>query len=722
MAINKKLIHFKNKQNFENEVANNNILDTSIVFIQDSKEISTHGTLYKTVNWSVLEDNSQDYSKEYFTIEALEDGLTASLSTNACEYSLDGNVWNSLSAEANTPTVNTGQKICFRGNLTPDSNNGIGTFTISNKCNVKGNIMSLLYGDDFIDKNDLTDKKFVFYRLFYKCTNIVDAFELVLPATTLASYCYRNMFQGCSSLTTAPELPATTLAGSCYYYMFYGCSSLTTAPKLPATILTKDCYYYMFSRCTSLTTAPALPATKLVEYCYSSMFKDCSKLNYITMLATDVSASNCLDNWVSGVSSTGTFVKNFNLKSLPNGTNGIPSDWEVKDHITPTECISLTITADDVIGNYTTTTIHYTAICNGIDYEGNTVTGFVAEGTAVSAEFPQNTSETETVEHTITFEFMSVTASTVITQGYFSYEKQYQYLTFEANENSTFKLTQNACQYSLDGGGTWVSLAAGSNTPTVTAGNKILFKCTNPSISNSYGIGLFSSTGKFNVEGNIMSMLYGDDFMGQTNLIDKNFVFYKLFYNCTNIVDAFELVLPATTLASSCYRNMFYGCKNLTTAPELPATTLASYCYGYMFQGCSSLTTAPELPATTLATYCYSHMFYGCSSLTTAPELLPATTLTNYCYQFMFHGCSLLTTTPVLPATELKEFCYSNMFKDCSKLNYITMLATDRSASNCLTNWVSGVASTGTFVKNKDMTTLPNGVNGIPSGWTVENV
>lgn len=55
MAINRKLLHFKNKQNFDTEVANGNILDTSIVFIQDSKEISTHGTVYKTINWSVLE-------------------------------------------------------------------------------------------------------------------------------------------------------------------------------------------------------------------------------------------------------------------------------------------------------------------------------------------------------------------------------------------------------------------------------------------------------------------------------------------------------------------------------------------------------------------------------------------------------------------------------------------------------------------------------------------
>ena len=55
MAIDKKLIHFKNKEDFDNEVANKNILEHSIVFIQNSKEISTHGTVYKSVNWSVLE-------------------------------------------------------------------------------------------------------------------------------------------------------------------------------------------------------------------------------------------------------------------------------------------------------------------------------------------------------------------------------------------------------------------------------------------------------------------------------------------------------------------------------------------------------------------------------------------------------------------------------------------------------------------------------------------
>lgn len=47
------------------------------------------------------------------------------------------------------------------------------------------------------------------------------------------------------------------------------------------------------------------------------------------------------------------------------------------------------------------------------------------------------------------------------------------------------------------------------------------------------------------------------------------------------------------------------------------------------------------------------------------------------------------------------------------------MLATSISAGNCLSNWVKGVSSTGTFVKHPDMTTLPTGDSGIPSGWIV---
>lgn len=74
MAINKKLIHFKNKTNFNNEIANNNILDTSIVFIQDAQEIYTHGTEYQFVNWSkLMTEVPQGYT--YFVVDGTEGAL-----------------------------------------------------------------------------------------------------------------------------------------------------------------------------------------------------------------------------------------------------------------------------------------------------------------------------------------------------------------------------------------------------------------------------------------------------------------------------------------------------------------------------------------------------------------------------------------------------------------------------------------------------------------------
>ena len=165
-----------------------------------------------------------------------------------------------------------------------------------------------------------------------------------------------------------------------------------------------------------------------------------------------------------------------------------------------------------------------------------------------------------------------------------------------------------------------------------------------------------------------MSLLYGDSFRGETSFPDPGISFYGMFKECHTLLNAENLILPATTLTDDCYSEMFYGCESLTTAPALPATTLTMSCYNSMFGGCESLTTVPVLSATTLAEMCYWYMFSGCYSL-------------------------------------------SN----------ITMLATDISAENCLTGWVDSVAATGTFVKAASMTSLPTGASGIPSGWTVQN-
>ena len=98
---------------------------------------------------------------------------------------------------------------------------------------------------------------------------------------------------------------------------------------LPATTLAHYCYVNMFNRCTSLTTAPALPATTLADYCYQYMFDGCSSLSYIKCLATVTAASSCLAYWVSGVASSGTFVKAANMERWKTGQSGIPEGWTV---------------------------------------------------------------------------------------------------------------------------------------------------------------------------------------------------------------------------------------------------------------------------------------------------------------------------------------------------------------------------------------------------------
>ena len=67
-------------------------------------------------------------------------------------------------------------RMCTFGNLTGGDSGTTGLFICL------GNIMSLLYGDDFEDKT-----------------------------TIPSAYCFYGLFGGCTSLTTAPELPATIL-------------------------------------------------------------------------------------------------------------------------------------------------------------------------------------------------------------------------------------------------------------------------------------------------------------------------------------------------------------------------------------------------------------------------------------------------------------------------------------------------------------------------------
>ncbi len=249
--------------------------------------------------FNVLKDTSIDIER-YLTIEALADGLTAKLASDSVEYCVDGSgEWKVLEAGVATETINTGQTLSFRANYT--AYNTSRRFTISKSCNVLGDPMSLYYGDNAKDYGTMP-YNYSFAYLFYQCTTIVDASRLVLDRK-LKNYAYYYMFNGCKGLKYPPELPATTLTSSCYRRMFQGSTALLRSPKLPALTLVNNCYEYMFTSC-----------TKIAE---------------ITMLATSISASNCLLGWVNAIKSSGTFYKNKDATWTTTGASGVPSGWTV---------------------------------------------------------------------------------------------------------------------------------------------------------------------------------------------------------------------------------------------------------------------------------------------------------------------------------------------------------------------------------------------------------
>ena len=128
--------------------------------------------------------------------------------------------------------------------------------------------------------------------------------------------------------------------------------------------------------------------------------------------------------------------------------------------------------------------------------------------------------------------------------------------------------------------------------------------------------------------------------------------------------------------------------------------------------------TALFYPGVALPIYAFKDAFDGDEFIIDASALiLKSKTLAEYCYDSMFNGCTSLTAAPALPATALAEYCYDFMFYGCTSLTAITCLATSN-IDAATKNWLSDVAAEGTFTKAAGVE-WPEGVSGIPEGWTV---
>ena len=289
------------------------------------------GKQSQVVSETCIYSDVHDYSMDYLTFRILSNGKVFWRSNGSLaktiKYSINNGTWTSITASTSPVTipVSMGDIVRFKGTnqsyaTSKSAYSGFGQgeagtggqATYDNDAaefNIEGNIMSLIYGDNFVNQTSFPNGTTYNFCSIFKKSKCISAENLILPATTLREYCYRAMFSWCTYLTIAPELPATNLA--------------------------KGVYWYMFEQC-AITTAPDLLAETLVTECYGSMFDNCHSLNFIKCMAiSGFSASKCKQNWVTGVAASGTFVKDsgVTVNTWSRGASGIPTNWLVYDDV-----------------------------------------------------------------------------------------------------------------------------------------------------------------------------------------------------------------------------------------------------------------------------------------------------------------------------------------------------------------------------------------------------
>ncbi len=532
------------------------------------------------------------------TLEAAQAGAVVTFTNKAADkvkYRVNGGAEHEIASGASEAITlaAVGDKVQFFGDNTRYGNSDV-AFDCSNiscteDCYVYGNIMSLVKSDGFASEDTLTGN-YSFACLFYNNAKIKNktGYALLLPATTLSAYCYYSMFYGCSLITVAPNLSATVLKNSCYRQMFQECTSLASAPELPATTLESYCYMSMFQKCTSLTAAPELSAETLASNCYRTMFLGCTGLASAPALSATTLADDCYQSMFHGCTNLtsapalpaetlapycycGMFVDCTSLTSapeLPATTLPTYSYWHMFKGCTKLNsvtCLATDISAEDctadwlsgvaVTGTFTQAPgVVWPTGASGIP------SGWVVKGSGAVTTATPLTIEAAVAGATVTF-------------------------TNKASGTVTFKQDGGASQTIPVGEAVSIILAS--------AGSKVEFFGNNDKYGtsdNEADCSNISCSADCYIYGNFMSLVKSSGY-ASADTLSETYTFAYLFCRNDKIKNktGYDLLLPATTLTSSCYKYMFYDCKGLTTAPVLPAPTLVENCYYSMFYYCSSL-------------------------------------------------------------------------------------------------------------------------------------
>lgn len=565
-------------------------------------------------------------------------------------FSKNGRNWTKYTSNGSM-SANAGEKIYVKGSGSAMGKGSGGEgwrFDVSNGlCNLSGNIMSLLYDDDFEDKTEVGKNAFahVFLGGF-----ISDVSELKFPATTVGDYAYYSMFScGGSSLahpfTKPPKLPATTLGAGCYAYMFSS-SNLDEMPDLLATTLAQNCYMGMF-RFSNIKEAKILPATTLAPGCYAEMFRAQKSAIHIphNMLPATTLATSCY----SGM-----------FGSCP--ITEIPSDLLPSTTLAQScyasmfiDCTALTYIPDRLLP---------ATLLADYCYQ-NMFTGCSSLTRIPRYLLPATTHIDETSGNEVT---------NLASSCYRNMFSNCTALTYIPDRLLPSTALAVDCYMNMFKGCTSITRVPSNLLPATALADdcyQSMFEGCTSLVSLPYGL------------------------LPAMTMV--NYAYKTMFKGCTSLRSIPGNLLPATTLSSNCYESMFEGCSSLLNVPSvLPAANVSALAYRQMFKGCSSITEIPKgfLHATYINKGGCQSMFEGCSSLTEigSPLLIENTRLAGLALGQMFKGCTALVSVDkgLLPTSNFNgASVYFGMFQGCTSLTN-TIKFTDVVAQSCYESMYEG--------------------------------
>ena len=251
------------------------------------------------------------------------------------------------------------------------------------------------------------------------------------------------------------------------------------------------------------------------------------------------------------------------------------------------------------------------------------------------------------------------------------------YLTFDILSDGyvSFKsympsVSTKAIEYRINGHGGWKTLDSADEEGTrfyAHTGDVVQFRGQNSEYSAWGAVTKFNTSVRYNARGNIMSLIDSVNFSALTE-ITENGALSNLFSQ-SDVVDVSELILPATTLHQNTYANLFAGCTQLISVPQMAVAASTGYgSYWHMFNGCTSLVDASSITIQAVGQFSCTKMFGGCTALRHGPSI-NTSSLPDQCFQEMFSGCDVLNSVSfVTTATAAGEYSCNKMFYGCSGL------------------------------------------------------